>query len=422
MLNPGVGFAGSYEASLLSFRFSTTPSPPLPFRLSLGVLGIGPSAPPSLRCPAHLSLPISAHFFPLTSPPPSLQPQNLSSPSSSPNLSSTSPSPSSLAPQQTPYLSSFDLTSHYLLNPPPFPALLPAFPGYQLPPKGQLQLVISNPTGTGVKVFLVPYDCEGMGEGERMVLRLKEYENDETQEGKEVLRGSVVVHICSPPNHHSATGGGSKSSKSNDYVASSPTSLSPSSPPPPPPPPQQRYYLHSTLRLVFSPLSPSRSTTTSSSSSSSQSKPTSRTLIDLGSPSLGSSRFLPFELDPDLVASFAARKARRYHVKHDHHPPSLPTPSSTPPAEEERGRRVDDDGSRRRERGEGGGEGVVLSFGKRRQVVGRRKGEGSGLGGGEEGGRERGMGEEEAEGERKKTVPVESELSRRMKGMGLVGR
>lgn len=316
---------------------------------------------------------------------------------------STSPLPSSLAPQQTPYLSSVDLSLHYLSNPPPFPALLPPFPGYQIPPKGQLQLVISNPTGTGVKVFLIPYDCEGMSAGERMVLRLKEYEEDE------VLRGSVLAHICSPAPHQLSPTGGTISShstptkKKRDAVVGG-ASFSPVSPTtlPTPPPPQQKYYLHSTLRLVFSPLTPSRPV----SSSPSSSKSLHRTLIDLGSPSLGPSRFLPFDTDPDLLLYLAARKARRHAVRRDLLPAnsSISSPKPGIPAEESRGRASRSRGSGR-ERGEGGGEGLILSFGKRREVVGRRKGEG-------------GMtviGNEKGERE-------ESELSRKMRGMGMVGR
>lgn len=232
-------------------------------------------------------------------------------------------------------------------------------------------------------MLLVAYDCEGMQAGERMVVRLKEYETEQSGSGKETLRGSAVVHICSPP-HVSSSSAAPTKDGDEPAVAT-----------PPPLPPSQKYYLHSTLRLIFSPLSKPPS------SSSSQPIITTRHLIDLGSPLLGPARFLPFDpaSDSTYTAYLALRKARRKEVR------GTPSPDGKG---EERGRRGSGQregrgGGGARERGEGGGEGVVLSFGKRREVVGRRKG------GGERG--------EETVGEK-----GESELSRRMKGMMMVGR
>lgn len=54
---------GSYEESILRGRMSTTPSKPLDFLAQIGVLGLGAKCKPSLRCPAHVTLPFSAVFY-----------------------------------------------------------------------------------------------------------------------------------------------------------------------------------------------------------------------------------------------------------------------------------------------------------------------------------------------------------------------
>ncbi len=53
---------GSYEESILRGRMSTTPSKPLDFVAQIGVLGLG-KCKPSLRCPAHVTLPFPAVFY-----------------------------------------------------------------------------------------------------------------------------------------------------------------------------------------------------------------------------------------------------------------------------------------------------------------------------------------------------------------------
>lgn len=261
---------------------------------------------------------------------------------------STSPqlavSPSN-APPSTPYLATFSLNAHFLSL--PYPELLPAFPGYQIPVKGQLQLLvcgtlsllpfsscinaasspfpcqISNPsTGTGIKIFLLPYDCSGMPYGSRMVLRQKSYELDsrtspspptsapstspvrrrnsgsnhqQYHQHREVLRSSVTVHICSPPNNRG-----------------------PGHP--------QKYYLHGAVKLIFSPLAPSstlpsKSKSSGSHSSASSSLPRTRSVVDLGGSSSeadgasgADSRFLPYESEPNAEEYEQARKERKRAV------------------------------------------------------------------------------------------------------------
>ncbi|EGF80175.1 hypothetical protein BATDEDRAFT_88597 [Batrachochytrium dendrobatidis JAM81] len=51
----------------------------------------------------------------------------------------------------------------------------PDHSGYRLPFKGQLQVVIKNPSRTAVKVFLVPYDLRDMPAGSKTFMRQKSY-------------------------------------------------------------------------------------------------------------------------------------------------------------------------------------------------------------------------------------------------------
>lgn len=182
---------GSYENSLLAGRLSATPSPPIDFHASIGVLGSSDS-PSKLRCPTHLHIPFGATFYP-----------NVESGTSSP------------------FVGTIDLEAHYLalLSPPCDP--LPRFPGYRLPPRGQVQLVIKNPNSTAIKLFLIPYDLTGLdrnGEGGKTFLRQKSYAvlDEGSDEGKGRLRYAVHLQFCAPP-----TSG------------------------------ESRFYLHNTIRVVF---------------------------------------------------------------------------------------------------------------------------------------------------------------------------
>ncbi|GAA5889817.1 hypothetical protein JCM5296_002351 [Sporobolomyces johnsonii] len=181
-LPPFGSLVGSFENSLLSGRMSATPSKPLPFLASIGVLG-GSDAPARLKCPPHLHVPFGAVYY------------------SSEGLHTSSP-----------YVGSIDLEAHYLslLSPsaPPAPpssrpAKIPRFPGYQIPPRGQIQLVLKNSNQTAFKPFLVPYDLTGLhrsGQGGRTFLRQKSYSVDlEHGDAKGKLRFAVHLQFCSPP-------------------------------------------------------------------------------------------------------------------------------------------------------------------------------------------------------------------------------
>lgn len=201
---PFGSFVGSFEQSLLSGRLSALPSLPLPFVLSIGVLG-GEDAPMRLKCPPHISLPFGAFFY------------------------STAVETDSNK-NGSPYVGTVDLEAHYLsmlsspstaqAGPPP------RFPGYQLPIRGQLQLVLKNPNATAIKLFLVPYDLSGLNRGAhggKTFLRQKSYTVD--PDGRERLRYAVHLHFCSPP-----------------ITPSSSSSVKRAEP---------KYYLHNNVRLVF---------------------------------------------------------------------------------------------------------------------------------------------------------------------------
>ncbi|GAA6012129.1 hypothetical protein JCM10207_005139 [Rhodosporidiobolus poonsookiae] len=205
---PFGSFVGSFENSLLSGRMSALPSIPLPFVASIGVLGSA-NTPLRLRCPQHLHVPFTAVFY----------------------------SPPGEVSASTPYVGTIDLEAHYLsllnptgdaaaLDPLQRPAKLPRFPGYAVPVKGQVQLVLKNGNRTSFKPFLIPYDLTGLergGKGGRTFLRQKSYAVDDF-DTKGKLRFAVHLQFCSPPRAPTKKG------KAPD---------------------EPRYYLHHSIRVVF---------------------------------------------------------------------------------------------------------------------------------------------------------------------------
>ncbi|KAM0754620.1 hypothetical protein T439DRAFT_377075 [Meredithblackwellia eburnea MCA 4105] len=194
---PFGAFVGSYENSLLTGRMSTLPSHRLPFFASIGVLG-SPDSLLKLRCPPHLNVEFGVFFYDGTDG----------------------------AQMSSPYVGTIDLESHYhsLLRPPssldnlhsqsveppisgvsqaPTPRRIPKFPGYRVPSRGQVQLVIKNPNATAVKLFLVPYDLTGLdrdGNGGKTFLHQKSYlVEEESDQSARRLRHAVHLQFCSPP-------------------------------------------------------------------------------------------------------------------------------------------------------------------------------------------------------------------------------
>ncbi|KAK0563731.1 hypothetical protein OC844_002069 [Tilletia horrida] len=204
---------GSYDESLLSGRMSTMPSQPFDFDAELGVLGMGShgrQCPRKLRCPKHLSLGFEARYYPLgggaeattaaaahggSEEHPGGVHQALWSPS--PSMSKLK----MISSLGSPYVGSIDLERYFLsrlerlvtsaqhfdgiegakidgaapLTPSAALAEVPAFPGYQVPPKGQIQLIVKNQNLTAVKVFLVKYDLSDMQPGTKTFIRQKSY-------------------------------------------------------------------------------------------------------------------------------------------------------------------------------------------------------------------------------------------------------
>ena len=230
-------FVGSYEESLLSGRMSSLPSKPLTFDAELGVLGLG-KCKSSLRCPPHVNFTFPAHFY---------------------SLEGAAEKEGKVSPG-TPYVGTIDVEGHYLdmlftdqmgalhllpkpaaysvgLSPPP---PTPSFPGYRIPPKGQIQLVIKNPNLTAVKLFLVPYDLSDMPAGTKTFIRQKshvvspgpgndassaaasvkgqtassstsplrsqQHNHSRRSVGRETLRYAVHLQFCALPSSRSAKG------------------------------------------------------------------------------------------------------------------------------------------------------------------------------------------------------------------------
>jgi len=157
---------------------SALPSKPLPFTCSIGVLG-SRDAPKKLQCPHHLHVDFGAVFY------------------SSKEDRKTSP-----------YVGTVDLEGHFVslldassAKPHENTKKLPRYPGYQVPVRGQVQIVLKNSNQTAFKPFLVPYDLEGLnrnGSGGRTFLRQKSYLVDR-EDAKGTLRFAIHLTFCSPP-------------------------------------------------------------------------------------------------------------------------------------------------------------------------------------------------------------------------------
>ncbi|KIW49309.1 hypothetical protein PV05_11002 [Exophiala xenobiotica] len=188
---------GSFEESILRGRMSTPPSRPLDFVAQIGVVAKG-NCPPSLKCPAHVTVPFPAVFY------------NYPSTTESRSISDDNPSP---------YVGTIDLERN--LKTPESPARrprraegpvdtqelvaeitspentaigralardvqekkgkkadlskVPTGGAYRVPQKGQLQIIIKNPNKTAVKLFLVPYDLNGMLPGTKTFVRQRSF-------------------------------------------------------------------------------------------------------------------------------------------------------------------------------------------------------------------------------------------------------
>ncbi|OKL64068.1 hypothetical protein UA08_00782 [Talaromyces atroroseus] len=186
---------GSYEESILRGRMSTTPSKPLDFTAKIGVLGKG-KCKANLRYPPHVTVPFPAVFY---SYPTSGAGRSISDDSPSPyvgliDLENSLPrgdSSSGSNRNRNPKTSDLPGNNHSstLIPSSDFSEchkherrsgrtdVVKAPPGgaYRIPQRGQLQIVIKNPNKTAVKLFLVPYDLDGMEPGTKTFIRQRSY-------------------------------------------------------------------------------------------------------------------------------------------------------------------------------------------------------------------------------------------------------
>ncbi|KAL0933104.1 uncharacterized protein CTRU02_212067 [Colletotrichum truncatum] len=226
---------GSYEESIIRGRMSTTPSKPLDFVAQIGVLGLG-KCKPSLRCPAHVTLPFPAVFYSYggasqgrvrseDGPSPYVGQIDLEN-----GLTNSEEGQRAKRKMQSRYAERKVAEDDVIMG--DGPALVDcsddvearkaqrskrksvsprAPPGgsYRIPEKGQIQIVIKNPNKTAVKLFLVPYDLAGMEPGTKTFIRQRSYsagpiiENapgleDAVGLDKPILRYLVHLHICCP--------------------------------------------------------------------------------------------------------------------------------------------------------------------------------------------------------------------------------
>ncbi|KAJ3129621.1 hypothetical protein HK098_000772 [Nowakowskiella sp. JEL0407] len=162
---------GSYEQSILSGRMSTLPSRPIVFIAEIGVIGFG-KCKPQLKCPPHINLSFPAYFYEL------LDEKSIGSPYVGVVDLET------LSGYMVVNGDNSDVTS---MNNDEFESVLrqrqteaeefkKKWPGgYRLPFRGQLQIIIKNPSKTALKVFLVPYDFRDMPANSKTFLRQKSY-------------------------------------------------------------------------------------------------------------------------------------------------------------------------------------------------------------------------------------------------------
>jgi len=213
---------GSYEESILRGRMSTTPSKPLDFQAEIGVLGLG-KCKPSLKCPAHVTVPFSAVFYNYTT---TTHGRTVSEDGPSPyvgqidlenGLSNPEDEQRAKRKMQTRYpdrtspdREDMDTESpladrssaretrrsarHRRSRSPKAP------PGgsYRIPEKGMLQIIIKNQNKTAVKLFLVRYDLAGMEPGTKTFVRQRSYSDPEegTSSARPILRYLIHLHIC----------------------------------------------------------------------------------------------------------------------------------------------------------------------------------------------------------------------------------
>lgn len=222
---------GSYEESILRGRMSTTPSKPLDFVAQIGVLGLG-KCKPSLRCPAHVTIPFPAVFYSYETTTHGRASRVEDGPSpyvGQIDLENNIPNPDEIRDAKRKRIAAratrsqaegMDMLGQHVPYKPTEGEVrraekqkrrstsprAPPGGSYRIPEKGQLQIVIKNPNKTAVKLFLVPYDLAGMEPGTKTFIRQRSYSAGPIIDGpmspqlsdRPTLRYLVHLHICSP--------------------------------------------------------------------------------------------------------------------------------------------------------------------------------------------------------------------------------
>lgn len=219
---------GSYEESILRGWMSTAPSRPLDFTAKIGVIGRGTCKP---SCPPHVTVPFPAVFYSYGT-------------GNGRNIPNDDPSPyvghidlqHSLQPvePEDALASGFDADVEIQSNENSIdvdsvstkmisrksrkrrrasPSSAPPRGSYRIPQQGQLQIIIKNPNKTAVKLFLVPYNLEGMEPGTKTFVRQRSYSADPVVDSplalkmasdpvltcrKPTLRYLIHLNMCSP--------------------------------------------------------------------------------------------------------------------------------------------------------------------------------------------------------------------------------
>lgn len=175
---------------MLTGRLSTPPSKPIQFICEIGAMA-RTKCRPSLRCPPHVTIPFPAFFYEWR--------EHADGGGRRRDEQGRVTTVSDGATWSTPYVGTVDLewglgplnghgyhgNDHSTTTPtlPKHRSLSDPPGAFRLARKGQLQLLIKNPSRTVVKVFLVPYDLRTMEPWTRVVLRQKIYARDRQQQG-----------------------------------------------------------------------------------------------------------------------------------------------------------------------------------------------------------------------------------------------
>ncbi|KAJ3154861.1 hypothetical protein HDU86_004566 [Geranomyces michiganensis] len=220
---------GSYEESILSGRMSALPSKPLRFIAELGAMAHG-RCPPGLRCPPHLVIPFDAFFYEVG------EEETVTPYVGSVNVGEAAANAERKAKEEAaaaavdtagpgtlvaegaevggvPAVKGADVANVATHVNTAMPGRTGKNPnssgssrndehpsrGYRIPPKGQLQIVIKNPSRTAIKLFLLPYDVRDLPPYGKTLLRQKSYASTAAAAPSTTSSTTMTSSTTSPP-------------------------------------------------------------------------------------------------------------------------------------------------------------------------------------------------------------------------------